>query len=602
MDLKQLREEAIKILKVHPELKPEIQDLFSMAISEVQDGGSESNECDLAYRDMIELQNQANNNKMEKGGKLTESQQAKFDKIMKEWKAGKLHSGSPDGPIVKDQDQAIAIAYAEINSMKKMVRGGNIEEIKTKYQLAGSDKYGVYTYSKRVADEIANLYGGDVQEDGNKFYVRLDETYEGGKMNKMLFGGMINNLSYDAIDRMEGLAPNSELEELLNLAKYIILDMESEGFEKDEVMSFLAYKISQIGKSSLLYIESKEKEDEYALFKLYNELSKAKNIKSLKRGYDEDEGYFVKYESGLESESDYHKGELESYTFYVDENDNNAIEAVYDLSGNSVSSLTIKQALNASRANENVKMSTGGGVGEVIYQDKTIKVIKPFKGEPEEYKEFEVIANGETYHCDVFVNGNPPEKYESRLERVFRKLYPKIWKEYDEDYAYGGKMKTGGGVGDDKGMKMLNAYPKTEKVTNAYEKFKEYMFILNKGKSKYSSIMPYLNKNGVIIRYKHEDGNNISLITYMPVLELFTRKGSVSTNVRNLLPKEIRSDLNSYTTNYFLDSDHLELADNIKIINSKGELIKEFKNNSSSNKMAYGGGVGKMTGWKHKSK
>ena len=90
------------------------------------------------------------------------------------------------------------------------------------------------------------------------------------------------------------------------------------------------------------------------------------------------------------------------------------------------------------------QFADGGGIGEVIYQDKTIKVIKPFQGEPEEYKEFEVIANGETYYCDVFVNGTPPEKYENRLERVFRKLYPKIWKEYDEDYAYGGKMETGG--------------------------------------------------------------------------------------------------------------------------------------------------------------
>jgi len=87
----------------------------------------------------------------------------------------------------------------------------------------------------------------------------------------------------------------------------------------------------------------------------------------------------------------------------------------------------------------------------------------------------------------------------------------------------------------------------------------------------------------------------------MPVLELFTKKGSISPKVRNLLPKEIKSDLNSYTTNYFLDSDHLELADHIKIVNSEGELIKEFKNNSSK-KMANGGGVGKMTGWKHKSK
>lgn len=156
--------------------------------------------------------------------------------------------------------------------------------------------------------------------------------------------------------------------------------------------------------------------------------------------------------------------------------------------------------------------------------------------------------------------------------------------------VYGGGVSDLGGVGDLKGMKMLYKIPRNPKVTNAYEKFKEYMLILNKGKSKYSSIMPYINMNGVVISYKDENGNNTSLITYMPVLELFTRKGSISPKVRNLLPKEVKSDLNSYTTNYFLDSDHLELADQIKIINSEGESIKEFKNNSS-NKMSEGGSV-----------
>jgi hypothetical protein len=155
--------------------------------------------------------------------------------------------------------------------------------------------------------------------------------------------------------------------------------------------------------------------------------------------------------------------------------------------------------------------------------------------------------------------------------------------------VYGGGVSDLGGVGDLKGMKMLYKIPRNPKVTNAYEKFKEYMLILNKGKSKYSSIMPYINMNGVVIRYKDENGNNTSLITYMPVLELFTRKGSISPKVRNLLPKEVKSDLNSYTTNYFLDSDHLELADHIKIINSEGELIKEFKNRSK--KLAGGGGL-----------
>lgn len=37
----------------------------------------------------------------------------KVKKVMHEWKAGKLHSGSKKGPKVEDKKQAIAIALSE---------------------------------------------------------------------------------------------------------------------------------------------------------------------------------------------------------------------------------------------------------------------------------------------------------------------------------------------------------------------------------------------------------------------------------------------------------------------------------------------------------
>ena len=57
---------------------------------------------------------------MKKSGKVT--------KVMNEWKAGKLHSCSKQGPVVKSQKQAIAIAMSQANipkpkSMKKSGRG-----------------------------------------------------------------------------------------------------------------------------------------------------------------------------------------------------------------------------------------------------------------------------------------------------------------------------------------------------------------------------------------------------------------------------------------------------------------------------------------------
>ena len=45
--------------------------------------------------------------------------EAKISKVMKEYGAGKLHSGSKKGPVVKSKTQAIAIALSEAKAKKK---------------------------------------------------------------------------------------------------------------------------------------------------------------------------------------------------------------------------------------------------------------------------------------------------------------------------------------------------------------------------------------------------------------------------------------------------------------------------------------------------
>lgn len=54
---------------------------------------------------------------MAKGG-MTGKQQAKVGKVMREFKAGELHSGK-NGPVVKSRKQAIAIGIAEARKAKK---------------------------------------------------------------------------------------------------------------------------------------------------------------------------------------------------------------------------------------------------------------------------------------------------------------------------------------------------------------------------------------------------------------------------------------------------------------------------------------------------
>ena len=54
--------------------------------------------------------------------KSKKAKQNKVRKVMREYKSGKLHSGSKTGPKVKSRKQAIAIALSESGQSKRKRR------------------------------------------------------------------------------------------------------------------------------------------------------------------------------------------------------------------------------------------------------------------------------------------------------------------------------------------------------------------------------------------------------------------------------------------------------------------------------------------------
>jgi len=51
--------------------------------------------------------------------KTKKGKQQKVEKVMREYAAGELHSGSKSGPVVKNRDQAVAIALNSSGISKK---------------------------------------------------------------------------------------------------------------------------------------------------------------------------------------------------------------------------------------------------------------------------------------------------------------------------------------------------------------------------------------------------------------------------------------------------------------------------------------------------
>lgn len=55
MDLETLKEKTLELIQKYPEYKDDFQDYFYLAKCEIEEGGSENHECELAYGDMLTI-------------------------------------------------------------------------------------------------------------------------------------------------------------------------------------------------------------------------------------------------------------------------------------------------------------------------------------------------------------------------------------------------------------------------------------------------------------------------------------------------------------------------------------------------------------------
>lgn len=491
----------------------------------------------------------SNTSKMQNGGKLTDAQQNKFDKVMREWKDGKLHSGSANGPIVKDQDQAIAIAYAEAYGTQKMAFGGMIDE---------------------------------------------------------------DNVSTGAILRMEELSPTETLEEFIANSQYITTSLIEEGFEKDEVLTFLAHMmVNNIKGSQTAQSTSKVQqwtiEDENALDGWIMDIQDG--FGWITPGYVESSwtsrpGSGTKEWNGDIQERVYQRLIDENMLFAENPND-------YEKKGKKIKDVTtaIWTAAEENGYEHGGKMQTGGGVdtihigtkiksssqtyvvtkkstfGFVMEAKNGDKMIKDeyeikqliergqLKIVNEEYTQGGGVDNWVYWKIEKKVNGDDIVMYERT--HASSPIIPNATeiskREYDEN-----KYANGGGVDD---------------CTASYEMFVEFVESSNDEYVQDANIVPYLEMNGVVVSYK-QGSKKVAVIVYNPRKEKLSR-ASVISSVMTMFPKEVQANIGNFSSKYSLKNKNLCSATLIKIVNHNGELIEEFEEFMNGGKMQTGGGVGK---------
>lgn len=125
---------------------------------------------------------------MKKGG-MTKMEK-KVGKVMGEFKAGDLHSGSKSGPVVKDRKQAIAIGLSEGRKASKMAQGGQYAaEARPKMAAEGA---AVNKMAKKFGTETQKYAKGGAVEAKLEKHANMPaaKAHGPGAGNKLAKGGV----------------------------------------------------------------------------------------------------------------------------------------------------------------------------------------------------------------------------------------------------------------------------------------------------------------------------------------------------------------------------------------------------------------------------
>lgn len=125
---------------------------------------------------------------MKKGG-MTKMEK-KVGKVMGEFKAGDLHSGSKSGPVVKNRQQAIAIGLSEGRKASKMAQGGQYAA-DARPKMAAEGKALNKTAKKFGLETQGYAKGGSVEAKLEKHAnMPASKAHGPGAGNKLAKGGV----------------------------------------------------------------------------------------------------------------------------------------------------------------------------------------------------------------------------------------------------------------------------------------------------------------------------------------------------------------------------------------------------------------------------